>query len=950
MNRLFSAVLALCGAFAAQADVTFSNVSGGGTAPGEATVTATVTGTGRVYAEYAHDKKAPQVRSVKDRYVQNGLLAMWDAVDNMGTGAHDPSATTWRDLVGNHPDMTFTAPPTVGANFYDLSKGGCGVLAPDIAEKINSGSATVEIVCKVRSLVNDSTLVACVDGTDTETKAAGNRILWVRHQDNKGMGVIGAIEYRQTAYVRSLLVDKVVNEMRSYAFLIDGQQGCVVASNGVFAVVEDRIGSAKPNTANGWFSIGQRICTAGTSAATSDLLVYSVRVYDHYLTNSERLANYAVDRERFFDAPEPLDLDNPGRSVTKESAFVGTVTEPVTNAKDFYATDGLIAMWDGDDNQGTGAHDAAATTWVDLTGNHTAMTFDTEPTVGATYYDVSQGGGCIKSCVDIAQAIQAKNATIEIVCDVRSFVDSGTLVSLVDGAGADGGAGNRLVWVMNGSLGSNHQGVIGTIDYLTNGSTTPYPSYDTVSNEVRSYSLKFSDTQCSVYRNGSATLGTSKCIGSNGSETSITYGNAQTACFSIGQRHSQTGKSEKISDMKVYCVRVYNRQLSSVEIAANHVVDQRRFFGAKNEQPLGSFMVKNPDGTTTVCTDAAVFKLSGLRADIVPYTVRLTAEGGASPSTRAVIETAAERPTSTWYESLDSRYTRNDRLEGPVIDLEYVSNGHVPVVETRYQIFGGNNHAVFGNNGTPNGSMVMQIEHDGVPCLRYRVGDGTIGGYEPLTGDELGGVHELVFNSAEGTILNGRTLGGGLSGVTDTSTLPWLLFGRYIVAATTYIEYSNVRIWNFKLWSDGEQLYDLVPACRPDGLAGMFDRLSNTYLRNAGRTSFTHGPARPAMELEKPRFEGTSFAVTLKRTETAASDVYVAYGPTHGGADRSAWAHFEKLATGFAADQTALAVTLPGIDETSFKYLRFYSVADGWSDSAYAPDTKRRLGLAVVVR
>ena len=938
----------LCGVSAVQADMTFSNVSGGGTAPGEATVTATVAGSGRVYAEYAHDKKAPQVRSVKDRYVQNGLLAMWDAVDNMGTGAHDPSATTWRDLVGNHPDMTFTAPPTVGANFYDLSDGGCGVLAPDIAEALQSGAATVEIVCKVRTLVNDSTLVACVDGTDTETGAAGNRILWVRHQDNvSGKGVIGAIEYRRSAYKHSLLVDKVTNEMRSYAFLIDGQQGCVVASNGVWAVTEDQDGKVNANTANGWFSIGQRICKAGTSAATSDLLVYSVRVYDHYLTNPERLANYAVDRERFFDAPEPLDLDSPGRSVTKESAFVGTVTDPVTNAKDFYATDGLIAMWDGEDNRGTGAHDPSATTWVDLTGTHAAMTFDTAPTVGTTYYDVSQGGGCIKSCVDIAQAIQAKNATIEIVCDVRSLVDSGTLVSLVDGAGE--AAGNRLVWVMNGKLETNHQGAVGTLDYLTSESSFPYPSYDLELNKVRSYSLKFNDAQCSVYRNGSATPGTSKDVGKSGT---ITLGDAQTACFSIGQRYSQGGKSGTISDMKVYCVRVYNRQLSADEIAANHVVDQRRFFGAKNEQPLGSFMVKNPDGTTTVCTDAAVFKLSGLRADIVPYTVRLTAEGGASPSPRAVIETAAERPTSTWYESLDSRYTSSNRLEGPTFDLEYVSNGHVPVVETRYQILGGNGHGVFGNNGVAAGTMVMQLEHDGVPCLRYRVGDGTKGGYEPLTGDELGGVHKLVFNSAEGTILNDRPLDGDLAGMTDTSTLTWLLFGRFIDSGSSrYIEFAKVRIWNFKLWSDGEQLYDLVPACQPDGKAGMFNRLSNTYLRNAGTgTPFTHGPARPAMELEKPRFEGASFTVTLKRTGTAASDVYVAYGPTHGGADRSAWAHFERLATGFAADQAALAVTLPGIDETSFKYLRFYSVADGWSDSAYAPDTKRRLGLEVILR
>ena len=41
-------------------------------------------------------------------YVQSGLIAQWDGIDNQGTGTHDPTATTWKDLVGNL-DMTLTA-------------------------------------------------------------------------------------------------------------------------------------------------------------------------------------------------------------------------------------------------------------------------------------------------------------------------------------------------------------------------------------------------------------------------------------------------------------------------------------------------------------------------------------------------------------------------------------------------------------------------------------------------------------------------------------------------------------------------------------------------------------------------------------------------------------------------------------------------------------------------
>ena len=38
-------------------------------------------------------------------YVQDGLIAQWDAIDNEGTGTHNPNATVWKDLKGNR-DLT----------------------------------------------------------------------------------------------------------------------------------------------------------------------------------------------------------------------------------------------------------------------------------------------------------------------------------------------------------------------------------------------------------------------------------------------------------------------------------------------------------------------------------------------------------------------------------------------------------------------------------------------------------------------------------------------------------------------------------------------------------------------------------------------------------------------------------------------------------------------------
>ena len=39
-------------------------------------------------------------------YVQDGLVAMWDGIENAGWGTHDDAATVWKDLTGNGNDAT----------------------------------------------------------------------------------------------------------------------------------------------------------------------------------------------------------------------------------------------------------------------------------------------------------------------------------------------------------------------------------------------------------------------------------------------------------------------------------------------------------------------------------------------------------------------------------------------------------------------------------------------------------------------------------------------------------------------------------------------------------------------------------------------------------------------------------------------------------------------------
>ena len=54
-------------------------------------------------------------------YVQKGLVACYDGIENAGAGTHDPNATTWVDLTGNGNDGT------VGSGITSVSESGVGI-------------------------------------------------------------------------------------------------------------------------------------------------------------------------------------------------------------------------------------------------------------------------------------------------------------------------------------------------------------------------------------------------------------------------------------------------------------------------------------------------------------------------------------------------------------------------------------------------------------------------------------------------------------------------------------------------------------------------------------------------------------------------------------------------------------------------------------------------------
>ena len=79
-------------------------------------------------------------------YVQDGLIAQWDGIDNVGTGVHDPNATVWKDLAGSY-DLSLLPGGRWSGDGMSLSVNG----AAAICSNSLPAYLTIEVVYKMKS-------------------------------------------------------------------------------------------------------------------------------------------------------------------------------------------------------------------------------------------------------------------------------------------------------------------------------------------------------------------------------------------------------------------------------------------------------------------------------------------------------------------------------------------------------------------------------------------------------------------------------------------------------------------------------------------------------------------------------------------------------------------------------------------------------------------------------
>ena len=213
-------------------------------------------------------------------YVQTGLVAQWDGIENAGAGQHDANATTWVDLAGNGLDAT-------------LNKSYEGCWSANSLKMNNSlyasfvtnfpGSFTVEIICSApfsgaKSMYN--TLFCTTDDAYSVYKN-GNSLTFKQVPANGSRPSIAN-------YDGSSVVCTIDGKTVSIGY--QGQSP--VASTGT-AISET----------------GDRTWCIGGADSGHALIgeIFAVRIYNRALTAAEVAMNAAIDKVRF-EGADPADV------------------------------------------------------------------------------------------------------------------------------------------------------------------------------------------------------------------------------------------------------------------------------------------------------------------------------------------------------------------------------------------------------------------------------------------------------------------------------------------------------------------------------------------------------------------------------------------------------------------------------------------------------------------
>ena len=223
----------------------------------------------------------PKPKLTARDYVQDGLIAMWDGIENAGAGVHDANATTWVDLIGGI-ELSILAGGTWGDSYLETD--GANLAVQQSSNSLSSVFADMKhfqtafsVDDAVQSMESKALIHYRESLQNGKLRCGVSRIT-----GRTCMGVNQTIDVTATDETRSYACSSYPNAGTVDGVWVDGQP---VSMLGTYSVGEYGSGLSIGGNNNGSVKCAGR--------------VYCLRIYSRSLTDQEIAANYAIDKERF---------------------------------------------------------------------------------------------------------------------------------------------------------------------------------------------------------------------------------------------------------------------------------------------------------------------------------------------------------------------------------------------------------------------------------------------------------------------------------------------------------------------------------------------------------------------------------------------------------------------------------------------------------------------------
>ena len=224
-------------------------------------------------------------------YIQDGLIAMWDGIENAGYGVHDPNTTIWYDLIGqNHLTMYDTA----------LCEDKCA-LQPNVAPTAYRENAKIEwvfaeVVCdwSMFAGTSNSGLMFSMGNyiSDDGPFIFGNWADWYNSGRTKYF-----IQFRPMARATyCTTVESLVTDVKMLA-------GTISIDKGNQLMWKNSVPLEMLSKGIAYLYNTQNIIFIGSNHMNGERgfkgRFYNVRIYGRILSQEEIEYNYMIDKQRF---------------------------------------------------------------------------------------------------------------------------------------------------------------------------------------------------------------------------------------------------------------------------------------------------------------------------------------------------------------------------------------------------------------------------------------------------------------------------------------------------------------------------------------------------------------------------------------------------------------------------------------------------------------------------